>query len=231
VCAINISITPELGRHFTLASYACTCVHIPSVRVHQCTNPCCCCAWLVTAPVVRGQRGLVPQAAPAALFIIELPQHIFSCHQHMFTPVGDTYHVPFAPCRTLHDPPHTSSCKPVRAAAGVTREAAEADAVRRYTRGLALMSEGALDDAGATFEALLTSSTIAAVQSEVSGRGRPPIHPLHTQCTHSNSYPPTHSHTLSLTHSPTHSITHPLTHSLTCPLSHSLTHLFTHLPT
>ena len=54
-------------------------------------------------------------------------------------------------------------------AATVTREAAEADAVRRYTRGLALMAEGALEDAGDVFEALMTSPTITSVQNDVGG--------------------------------------------------------------
>jgi hypothetical protein len=119
------------------------------------------------------------------------------------------------------DPPHTSSCKPARAAAGVTREAAEADAVRRYTRGLALMSEGALDDAGATFEALLASSTIAAVQSEVSG-------PMHT---HAHLMHPLKLLPTPLAHSLTHSLTRSLTHSPTHPLNNSPTHSLTHLPT
>lgn len=57
----------------------------------------------------------------------------------------------------------------VSGAATVTREAAEADAVRRYTRGLALMAEGALEDAGDVFEALMTSPTITAVQNDVGG--------------------------------------------------------------
>jgi hypothetical protein len=226
-CPLTVRVRNQHQHHARARQPSHSCImHSHSVRpcpsVHSTprllcvAGDCAGCVWPERSSSASGPFDTLYHRIATASFLC-------SSHQHMFTPVGDTCHVPFTPGRrrTRTDPPHTSSCKPARAAAGVTREAAEADAVRRYTRGLALMSEGALDDAGATFEALLASSTIAAVQSEVSG----PNPPMHTQCTHSThplSHPLTRLITHSL-HSPTLSPTHPLNNSPT-PLTHSLTH-------